>query len=163
MAFLARYWRVLAIAAAVAGILILVTRCTEQAEQRGYNRATAEMAARVAKANAETAALEQRQRIQSERAAKSWESKRNALQSEVDRLVASRPVVRLCKPASAAPVPGTAESAGRIDDGAGRRIDALQAGPDVGLGLVQYGAECERIRQQLTGLQSWVSETLSPR
>jgi hypothetical protein len=159
--FARRYWRVLAVSAAVAITLVLVSRCTDQAEQRGYDRATSEMAARVLAANAETEALEQRQRIQSQQAAQAWESKRNELQGQVDDLLARPPVVRLCKPAAASPAPvsGAGPATARPDDGAGRPVDSLQAGRDVGTQLVQLGAECERYRQQLSELQAWVMST----
>jgi hypothetical protein len=134
-----------------------------KAHRAGYAAATAEMAARVAKANAETEALEQRQRIQSQRAAQAWESKRNELQGQVDTLLARGVSVRLCKPAAAraVSVPGATRTATSADDSAGRDVGAVQAGSNIGTQLVQLGAECERYRQQLSELQSWVSQALA--
>lgn len=164
MMFLAKYWRVLAVAGGLAALLTLYSCQLDKAEQRGYERATAEMSARVAIANAATAALEQRQRIQSEQAAVAWESKRNELQGQVDDLLRRGVSVRVCKPAaSAAPLSGAGTTTAGTDGPAGRALDAVQAGRDVGTELVQLGAECERYRQQLIGLQSWVSEALYQR
>lgn len=160
LAFFRRYAWVLAAAALVAIVLYAISRALESAEQTGYDRATAEMAARIAKANAATAALEQRQREQSQKAAQAWETQRNDLQSQVDRLLTvTRPAIRVCKPASAAPVPGASEPAGRIDDPAGGAIDAVPAERDIGVAMVQFGGECERYRAQLSALQAWITET----
>jgi hypothetical protein len=160
-AFLLRYGKVLAVVAVVGAILAYHTIQLDKAEQRGYDRATAEMAQRVAQANAATAALEQRQREQSQKAAQAWESKRNELQSQVDGLLARKPVVRLCKPASGTPVPGAGSAASRPDDAAGASFDTVSMGQDIGPAAVVLAAECERYRSQLGALQAWVNEALS--
>lgn len=157
MTFLLRYWRVLAAAAAAALILYAISHVINKAEARGYAAATAEMAAMVATANAATMALELRQREQSNKAAVAWESKRNELQSQVNGLLARGPVVRLCRPASSAPLPGASGTPGSFDEPTGKPIDAVQAGPDIGSAAVVFGGECERYRRQLSDLQSWVT------
>lgn len=162
LAFARKYAWVLAVAALVAIVLYSISAALNRAEQTGYERATAEMTERVSKANAETAALEQRQRAQSARAAQAWETQRDELQSQVDRLLTiTRPSVRLCKPAREVPVPSAADSAGRIDDGAERSIDAVQVGPDIGSAAVLLAGECERYRRQLSALQAWVKTAAS--
>lgn len=160
LAFAKRYWKLAAILAVVGFFFFALNRAIGRAEQAGYERATADMAQRVAKANAATAALEQRQRVQSRQAEQSWESQRNDLQSQVDRLLTvTRPAIRVCRPASAAPVPGVAAATGSFDDPAAETIDALPAGRDLGPELVQFGGECERYRRQLIELQGWISAT----
>jgi hypothetical protein len=154
---LRRFWPVLA--AVGFGLLWWWSwqRGMHQAEQRGYDKARGEMAAQVAQANAETAALEQRQRVQSQQAAQAWESKRNELQGQVNTLLARGVSVRVCKPvASASPLPGASPATASPDDAARGNVGAVQAGPDVGTQLVQLGAECERYRQQLKSLQDWI-------
>jgi hypothetical protein len=159
MMFLLRYGKVLAISVAVAAVLVGINRCCAYHERRGYDLATAEMSAKVSEANARTAALEQRQREQSQKAAQAWEIERNELESKVAGVLAGqRPVVRLCKPApSGGTVPGAAAATASADEPAKARVDVLLAGPDIGVPMVQYGAECERYRAQLKALQEWVA------
>lgn len=159
LAFFRRYAWILAAAALVAIVLYGISRAIDRADQRGYGRATAEMAARIANANAKTAALEQRQREQSDAASAAWETQRNALQFQVDRLLARKPVVRLCHAAREVPVSQPAATAGSFDDPAGGTIDALPSQRDIGPELVQFGGECERYRAQLSALQAWITET----
>lgn len=163
MILLARYWRILAAAALVAALLSLYSWRISKAEQAGYERATADMAARVAKANAETAGLEQRQRAQSDKAAQAWEKNRNDLQSQVDRLLTvTRPSLRVCRPASAAPVSSAASPAGSADDAARGSVDAMPSQRDIGIAMVQFGGDCERYRRQLISLQDWIKSSSNP-
>lgn len=163
MSFLARYWRVVAILLALGAVLIAIQRCTANAEHRGYQRARDDMSIEVNKANARTAALEQRQRAQSDAAAAAWEKQREDLQSRVDSLLTvTRPVVRLCREPRAAPVSQPASPAGSFDDPAGGRIDAVSLGPDIGGAAVLLAGECERYRAQLSALQAWIIETHAP-
>jgi len=159
MMFLAKYWRVLAIAAGVALFAAYSWHLAREGDKRGYQRAQTEMSQRISEANAATAALEQRQREQSQKAAQAWESKRNELQSQVDGLLARKPVVRLCKPAGGAPLPGASTTPAGSHDAAGASFDTVSVGQDIGPAAVVLAAECERYRQQLSALQSWVSDT----
>lgn len=158
-AFLRAYGRVLVVAGAGAALLIAYTHQVHTAEQRGYTRATAEMQARIAASNAKAAIIEQQQRWKADRAAANWESQRNALQSQLDTLLARRVSVRVCKPAAtgAVTLPAATEPAGQSHDGPVQRVDAVQMGPDVGDRVVQLAGECERYRQQLIALQAWVA------
>jgi hypothetical protein len=166
MTFLARYWKVLAIAATVAGALILVTRCTEQAEQRGYERARAQAAAALVKREREIAEDETRLReISRQHDIRHQESTR-ALQARIDDLT-TRNVdlgrLRVRSRADCAAPAGAAPAAAEFDGGAWDRGHAVQASEtaagELGTELVRYAGECEAYRQRLIDLQGWVSAT----
>lgn len=158
---LQRYWRIL-LAGAVAALLVWIwIYALHKAESKGYQRAQAEMAARVAQANAATAALEQRQREQSQQAAQVWEKQRNELESQVARVLASplsRPVVRLCKPSSSGELPSASPATTGLDGATQQRVDALQMGPDIGGAATVLAGECESNRLKLIAVQSWVQQ-----
>lgn len=122
----------------------------------GYEAAEADMAARVTKANAATAALEQRQREQSQKASQAWESERNELQGQVVNLLARGVTVRVCKPAaSGGQLPGDGYSTASFDGTAWVDDAPLRSGPDIGPALAVYGGKCEEYARQLSALQEW--------
>ncbi|HYC01608.1 MAG TPA: hypothetical protein VEC57_20930 [Candidatus Limnocylindrales bacterium] len=169
MMFLARYWRVLAVASAIGAILYGIQLALDNAEQRGYDRATAEGKAAIAALDAATAAREAEEREISRTHDVAYQEKSRALQSQIDRLTARTVDIgrlRGCADRGSAAATSQASSTPVTDGAAGRAIDDLPAGGDhrggLGLQLIRYAAACERQRQQLIGLQSWVSDVLEP-
>ena len=160
LAIIKRYAAPLAILLLLAGAWLWHGRAVRAADAAGYRRATAEMQARILQANAATAVLEEQQRAKTNAAAAAWESTRNDLQSQVDSLLARKPVVRLCKSASSAvPVPSATTSASQPDVAPFGSEPAVSVGPDIGAAAVVLAGECERYRNQLNALQVWVRET----
>lgn len=153
-----RYWRVLAIAAAAALILYAISHVINKAEARGYERAQAEMAARVATANAATAAREAEEREISRAHDFASLERTRALQSQIDGLTARNvDLGRLqgCAGRRVASAAGKTSAAPVIDGGASRAEHDLPTRGDLGIGLVRYAGTCEQYRQQLIGLQAW--------
>lgn len=77
---------------------------------------------------------------------------RSALDQRLIVNLSSPQPIRLCESPPAAPSGPAAPSSSDAAVDAGH---VLQAGPDIGPALHVYGRDCERIRQQLTALQSW--------
>jgi hypothetical protein len=162
MMFLARYWRVLAVAAVVGAILAYHTIQLDKAEQRGYDRATAEGKAAIAKLDAATAAREAEEREISRQFDIAYQEKARGLQDQIDRLTARNVDLgrlRKCADRREPKAAGASPAAAEPDGAAGRAFDDLPAGGDLGIQLVRYAGTCEQYRQQLNSLQSWVRET----
>lgn len=148
---LKRFWPILAVASLVAGLGVWHFSQTRAAYRAGYEARTAEMLQRVQKARAEN----ERIRIDAERA---YAARDRAL---VDRVlnIDVRPI-RLCVPA---PRLREADATPSIDAAPVESRPTLQASDDIARPLVRYGSDCERTRQQLEALQSWVRSINSPR
>lgn len=161
LAFAKRWAAPLAIVAAFGFAYAYHKVQLNSAYNRGYAAAQGDMAAQVSEANASTAALEQRQREQSNAASAAWEITRNELESQVARARASalsRPV-RLCTAAGSGQVPGTASTAGSADGQPAGSFDAVRMGDSArSARMVQLAGQCEYYRLQLRDLQRWVSE-----
>lgn len=159
--FAGRYWRVLAIAAAVGLVLYAISSVIDRAEQRGYDSATADMAKLVAKANAATAArdADARNRIHT------LETEHAQVLSTLDaerRAAAARigPVrVQKCPAGggklperAAAPAlnPGPAADGG-VPRGAGEAAD-------IGPGLIELMATAKRQALDLISCQAYARE-----
>jgi len=159
VSFLLRYGRVLAIAALVAGLLALYSCQIDKAEQRGYDRARAEMAGQVQLANAAAAAAEQSTR---NRVREVDNAHQKALADLDARYAASRlPTVRLCKPTQAgsrSELPKTARPAGR-DTGAASG-DGL-SGRDIGPDLERIARAADEQTQRLIACQAYVNSAVA--
>lgn len=158
---LAKRWAgPLLIVAAIAGAYAYHRVQLNAAHREGYRAAEAVMADQVVKANAATAALEQRQRQQSAAAAASWESKRAQLESQVAGLLSKpRPAIRLCHDsAGGGQVPIPAGTPSGPDGRTGGQVDALRLRDDLSGAILVRASTCERYRQQLSALQDWIRE-----
>lgn len=160
MMFLLRYRKVLLIALAVAAVLgwitVKINGAIADADRAGYQRATSENAKQVAKANADQEKRDAAARKAFQADEAKWIGERSEYESQIARLAARPPVVRVCKPAPAdrREVPRAVAAAG-IAPGAGQqRVDDLQAGRDIGPDLAGLLGEGERYRRRLIDLQA---------
>lgn len=153
MIFLARYWKVLAIVAAVGLVLVLYRHQIDSAYDRGYEAATAEMAERVAQANAQQAARDAQARKAFQANESRWIGERSALQNQITAL-AGRVSVRVCRPAaSSGELSGAGAAASRAGGTGESRFHDVQAGPDIGAAITVFAGECESYRRRLKELQ----------
>ncbi len=154
MTFLAKYWRVLAIVIAAGLALALISRCTHQAEARGYDRARAEMAGQVARANEATAARDAAARNAYQAKESRWIGERHELQTQISDLAGRIKPVRLCPPvANRREVPGATTAAGSADRAGELGVGAVPAERDIGPDLVRIAGECESYRRRLIELK----------
>lgn len=156
--FLARYWRVLAIAAAVGLLLYWFTGKLDDAEQAGYDRAQQEAKQVIAEMDAATAAREAEQREIDRAHDIAYQERTRDLQSRIDDLTARNvDLGRLSVRANrSCPAPaGAAAAAAEPDGAAGAGGHDLQAESGLGRDLVRYAGECERYRRQVSALQAW--------
>jgi|GEM_PF-6596814 len=154
MIFLARYWRVIAIAAAVGLVLVLYRHQIDSAYERGYEAATADMAAQVARANFQQAARDAQARKTFQANESRWIGEKSGYQNQITELLARKPVVRVCRPATGSGQLSGAPPAARSAGGASQQgVDHLPDGLDAGPGLVQLAGECESYRRRLIELK----------
>jgi FtsZ-binding cell division protein ZapB len=84
-----------------------------------------------------------------------WQSKLDVLQTRIDSmLTAPGPAIRLCKPATKVRLPDAPTVANETAADSG---SAVQAGGDIRRPLILYGGDCERTREQLSDLESWLT------
>lgn len=128
----------------------------------GYAEAEAEMAAKVATANAATAAREAQARAVSRQHDEKQLKVNRELQNRVDFLTARNVDLGRLRNRAAGrkPAAGVPAAATQPDGGADHPGHAVPTREDpggvLGLQLIRYGAECERYRSELAGLQSWL-------
>lgn len=133
-----------------------------KARRAGYAQAQAEMAADVVRANADTAAREAQARDVSRQHDEKQIKVNRELQNRVDSLTARNvDLGRLRNCASRRePTAGIPAATTKPDGGAEQPGHAMPPGEDsgggLGLQLIRYGAECERYRSELAGLQAWL-------
>lgn len=158
-ALLLRYLPHIAAAAALIGA---VWWYGHRCDRNGYERAQAEMAEAVRKAEEATKAAEARAQRITEDKDREWQTERNNLQGRIaDLLARPAPPIRLCKPAGRSEVPTVPIAAGEPDGAPSEFGPALQAGRDIRGSLVLYGGDCERVRAQLSQLQAWILDQQS--
>jgi hypothetical protein len=145
--------------AAVAALIGALWWYGHRCDQTGYERAQAEMAEAVRKAEEATRAAEARAQQITEAKDREWQTERNTLEGRITDLLA-RPAapIRLCKSAGRGQVPGVPGPAREPDGAAAEPGSAMQAGPDLRGPLVLYGGDCERTRAQLSAIQAWIRE-----
>lgn len=174
MIFLQKYWRVLAVALAVTVLVAWVgntiNKAIEDAEQRGRDQCRAEADAELRKRDAELRKREA-ETLEQEAADRDiarttdihWQEVSRDLQSRVDSLTAARSIdlgrLQDCARRSRAAPAGAPAAAAQPDGSAGAGRHDLPVSGDLGQQLVQYAGDCERYRQQLTALQSWVQQS----
>lgn len=135
------------------------------ADRAGYQRAQTEAKAEIEKLDAATAAREAEDREIARTHDIAYQEQTRDLQARLADLTRRNlDLGRLRQRPGSCPAPTRDASTAAIADGpAGDRGHAVQAAEDseraVGIDLSTYGAECERYRQQVVNLQSWISET----
>ena len=160
-ALLLRYLPHLAI---VVGLIGAIWWYGHRCDQNGYDRAQAEMAEAVRKAEEATRAAEAKAQQITEARDRAWQTERNNLQGRIsDLLTRPAPPIRLCKSASRSEVPSVPGPAGQPDGASISGGSAVQAGPDLRGSLVLYGGDCERTRGQLSALQAWIMDQQAQR
>ena len=155
MIALLRYWPAAVAVLLLAGMVAYHKVQLGHARKAGYAAATAEMAEKVAIANAATAALEQRQRKQIYEA----ENAHQKALSDLDARYASQrvPAVRLCPPAARGrELPRATRPAALDPDPAG--TDRFPGGstPDLGPQLERLVRAADEQTQRLVACQAFV-------
>lgn len=147
LTLLRKYWPILA------GIILLGilwgwhTRSVQQADAAGYARAMREAAAAWA---ADVKRTDQVRRTTD----RAYQDKISALEQRVGELRLAGTPIRMWTPA----VEVRVSAPGRIiDDAPVESGQADRAGPDLRPRLVDYGASCQRLQEQVIGLQAFIN------
>ena len=151
--------RLWAYAAAALAIIAAIGWASHIRYRAGYEAAEAVMAQKVAAANAQTRAAEERADKITRVKDSQWQEERNALQNRVTSLLAKPAApIRLCKQSpSRSELPAVSGATGQPDANASNSGSTMQVGDDLGPKLVQYGGDCETYRAQLSALQAWIT------
>lgn len=144
LALLKRFWPFLAGAALLAGVGLWHTTKVREARAQGYAQARVEY-------QAEMDNERERQREINERTERDWSTKVDALNRRSLSIVAGD--IRLCVPA---PEVRTAHPASSADDPPPRPRPIVRAGENIAGPALVFASQCERDRQQLIALQSWI-------
>jgi hypothetical protein len=148
LALLRRFGPYIAGALILLGVFMWYRGQINEAEARGYLKAQAEFQTELDKER-------EHQREINEEIDREHYAEKTELQKRVRRLLARNDAIRLCEPSSEV---RDAASPGEPDAASGDDGQALRAGQDIGPRLVEYGASCEGLRQQLEGWQRWYAE-----
>lgn len=157
LAFARKYAVVLAIAAVVALGAYLLSRALDRADKAGYRRATAEMAARIAQANEQTRSAEMAAQQRSNEVSARYEQTLQTLDGKYRAASDQLRNVRLCKPASAVPVPSPSRAAASAPEATGN--DQLPSAPAIDPRvdrLILLARDADGCAARLSALQEWV-------
>lgn len=144
---LRKYWPLV-----LAGVVLAVlwqwhTAAVSRADKAGYARAMSEAAA------AWAADVKRTDKIRQE-TDRAYQDQITSLESRVSQLRLAGTPIRMCAPAVEVRLPAP----GRVpDDPAPEQGQADGAGPDLRPRLVEYGASCQKLQEQVIGLQAFIN------
>lgn len=149
LSFLRRFWPYIAGALLVIGAFAWYHGQIHEAEKRGETKARIAFERQL---EDEQEKWRQHQNEVNEEIDREYYQEKSALQRRVRRLLAGGDAIRMCKPSG-----GVSDAAGAVsgDDAGNAGGSTYSAGPDLRARLVEYGAGCEALRQQLSSWQAW--------
>lgn len=163
MTWLLKNWQLVAGALLLAAIAIGIGYYGHTRYEAGKYDAEQTYSASIAAATQAAREKEAGDRAAAEQAEREQLGRVRELEARVAQLVHAQPAIRLCQSAGSS-VPSNAYAAASADASAKQRgssvqdgTNTLSTGPDISGDLVHYARDAEACRQQLIGLQDWVS------
>ena len=143
-----RFWPYIAGAILLLSAFLWYRGQISDAEGRGYHKAQAEFQVELEKER-------EHQREINDEIDREHYAEQSQLQQRIRRLLARNDAIRVCEPTDQV---RDAEGTGEPDAAGGDHGQAYRAGQDIRPRLVEYGAGCEALRQQVETWQRWYQE-----